>query len=96
MTEKLEGDARAQALSGLDGWSEDDGRDAISKTFTFSDFNEAFGWMSRVALIAEKMNHHPEWYNVYSTVIVDLTTHDAGGITDLDLKLAKKMDELAG
>jgi 4a-hydroxytetrahydrobiopterin dehydratase len=94
MTEKLEGDARAQALSGLDGWSEDDGRDAISKTFTFSDFNEAFGWMSRVALIAEKMNHHPEWFNVWNRVDVTLSTHSAGGLTEIDMKLAKKMDEI--
>jgi 4a-hydroxytetrahydrobiopterin dehydratase len=94
MTDKLEGDARAKALSGLDGWSEDDGRDAISKTFTFTDFNAAFGWMSRVALIAEKMNHHPEWFNVWNRVDVTLSTHSAGGLTDLDMKLAKKMDAI--
>ncbi len=94
MTEKLEGDARAQSLSGLDGWSEVDGRDAISKTFTFADFNEAFGWMSRVALLAEKMNHHPEWLNVWNRVDVTLSTHSAGGLTDLDMRLAKKMDEI--
>ena len=94
MTDKLEADARAKALSGLDSWSEVDGRDAISKSFTFADFNEAFGWMSRVALIAEKMNHHPEWFNVWNRVDVTLSTHSAGGLTDLDMRLAKKMDEI--
>lgn len=94
MADKLQGDARAQALSGLDGWSEVDERDAISKTFTFADFNEAFGWMSRVALIAEKMNHHPEWFNVWNRVDVALSTHSAGGLTDLDMRLAKKMDAI--
>ena len=94
MTDKLEADARAKALSGLDSWSEVDGRDAISKTFTFADFNEAFGWMSRLALIAEKMNHHPEWFNVWNRVDVTLSTHSAGGLTDLDMRLAKKMDTI--
>jgi 4a-hydroxytetrahydrobiopterin dehydratase len=92
MADKLEGDARAEALSSLEGWSEVEGRDAISKTFTFTDFNAAFGWMTRVALVAEKMNHHPEWFNVWSKVDVTLSTHDAGGLTGLDVKLAKKMD----
>jgi 4a-hydroxytetrahydrobiopterin dehydratase len=94
MTDKLEGDARAQALSGLDGWSEDEGRDAISKSFTFADFNEAFGWMTRAALVAEKMDHHPEWFNVWNRVDVTLSTHSAGGLTDLDIRLAKKMDAI--
>ena len=94
MTDKLEGDARAQALSGLDGWSEDEGRDAISKSFTFADFNEAFGWMTRAALAAEKMDHHPEWFNVWNRVDVTLSTHSAGGLTDLDIRLAKKMDAI--
>ena len=96
MAEKLQGDARADALSGLEGWNEADGRDAISKTFTFADFNEAFGWMTRVALFAEQMNHHPEWFNVWNRVEVTLSTHDAGGLTSRDTKLAGKMDELAG
>jgi 4a-hydroxytetrahydrobiopterin dehydratase len=95
MAEKLEGDKRMEALSGLEGWSEAEGRDAISKTFTFADFNVAFGWMSRVALMAEKMNHHPEWYNVWNRVDVTLSTHSAGGLTELDIKLAKKMDAFA-
>ncbi len=92
MADKLEGEARDEALSGLEGWSEIEGRDAISKTFTFADFSAAFGWMTRVALVAEKMNHHPEWFNVWNRVEVTLSTHDAGGLTGLDIKLAKKMD----
>ncbi|MCF2905810.1 4a-hydroxytetrahydrobiopterin dehydratase [Octadecabacter sp. CECT 8868] len=66
------------------------------KTFTFKNFVEAFGWMTSVAIVAEKLNHHPEWFNVYKTVDVTLTTHDTGGLTGLDLKLAKRMDALAG
>ena len=73
-----------------------EGRDAITKTFKFDDFNAAFGWMTRVALAAEKLDHHPEWFNVYSRVEVLLATHDAGGVTELDVKLAKIMDEAAG
>ena len=95
MTEKLAGAARDQALAGLSGWSEVEGRDAITKTFTFKDFNQAFGWMSRVALIAEKMDHHPEWSNVYRTVEVTLATHDAGGVTERDIALARAMDGFA-
>ncbi len=92
MADKLEGSARSEALSGLEGWGEVEGRDAISKSFTFADFNAAFGWMARVALMAEKMNHHPEWSNVWNRVDVTLSTHDAGGLTELDIRLAKKMD----
>ena len=95
MAEKLASDKRAAALGRLTGWSEVTGRDAISKTFTFKDFNEAFGFMSRVALVAEKMDHHPEWSNVYKTVSVTLSTHDAGGLTELDVKLAEAMDRIA-
>ena len=95
MAEKLAADKRAAALGRLTGWSEVTGRDAISKTFTFKDFNEAFGFMSRVALVAEKMDHHPEWSNVYKTVSVTLSTHDAGGLTELDAKLAEAMDRIA-
>jgi 4a-hydroxytetrahydrobiopterin dehydratase len=93
--EKLQGDERASALSGLNGWAEVDGRDAITKRFEFANFNQAFGWMARVALVAEKMNHHPEWFNVYKTVDVTLATHDAGGVTGLDIKLAAAMDKFA-
>ncbi len=93
MAEKLQGPDREKALADLTGWAEVDGRDAISKTFVFSNFNEAFGWMSRVAMQAEKLNHHPEWSNVYKTVDVTLATHDAGGVTDLDVKLARFMNK---
>ena len=91
---KLEGAARAEAIAALQaaGWTEVEGRDAITKSFVFGNFIEAFGWMSQVAIIAEKMNHHPEWSNVYKTVEVTLTTHDVGGVSELDLKLAEKMD----
>ena len=81
-----------QALSGLDGWSPVDGREAIQKSFKFKDFNQAFGFMTRMALNAEKLDHHPEWFNVYNRVDVTLATHDAGGVTELDVKLAKLMD----
>jgi len=83
-------------LSGLGGWTELAGRDAITKTFSFKDFNEAFGFMSRVALVAEKHDHHPEWRNVYKTVEVVLSTHDAGGLTMKDIELAKAMNLIAG
>lgn len=96
MAEKLTGAARDAMLAKLADWSEVEGRDAISKTFQFSDFNAAFGWMSRVALVAEKMNHHPEWFNVWNRVEVTLSTHDADGLTELDTKLAAKMDAYAG
>ncbi|WP_193140028.1 MULTISPECIES: 4a-hydroxytetrahydrobiopterin dehydratase [unclassified Meridianimarinicoccus] len=76
------------------GWDLVDGRDAITKTYRFADFIEAFGWMTRAALVAEAMNHHPEWHNVYRTVTVTLTTHDAGGLSALDVVLAGKMDSL--
>ena len=86
----------AAALAQLQGWSAADGRDAIVKSFGFKDFNAAFGFMSRVALLAEKLDHHPEWSNVYNKVDVLLATHDADGVTDLDLKMARFMDEAAG
>jgi len=91
----LTGDARKTALSKLNGWSEVAGRDAVSKKFVFKDFNEAFGFMARAALVAEKMDHHPEWFNVYKTVEVTLSTHDAGGLTERDVKLAEAMDKIA-
>ena len=96
MATKLTGQARSDALRKLSGWSEASGRDAISKKFVFKNFNEAFGFMTRAALVAEKMDHHPEWSNVYKTVDVTLSTHDAGGVTELDVKLAAEMDRLAG
>lgn len=95
MAQKLTGDARKAALARLEGWSEVKGRDAISRTFAFADFNAAFGFMARAALIAEKLDHHPEWFNVYNKVEVTLATHDAGGVTERDIKLAEAMDRLA-
>jgi len=95
MAEQLAAAARRQAMSELSGWSEVSGRDAIARTFTFRDFNEAFGFMARVALVAEKMDHHPEWRNVYRTVEVVLSTHDAGGVTARDIALARAMDAIA-
>jgi 4a-hydroxytetrahydrobiopterin dehydratase len=96
MSQKLTGESRKTALARLDGWSEVKGRDAITKKFVFGDFNEAFGFMTRAALVAEKLDHHPEWFNVYKNVEVTLSTHDAGGLTELDVKLAQAMDQLAG
>jgi 4a-hydroxytetrahydrobiopterin dehydratase len=95
---KLEGAARAAALATLTqaGWALVEGREAVTKRYVFADFTAAFGWMTRVALVAEKMNHHPEWFNVYKTVEVTLATHDVGGLSDLDVKLAEKMDRFAG
>jgi 4a-hydroxytetrahydrobiopterin dehydratase len=95
MAGKLSGDARRQALAQLPDWTETMERDAIFRKFTFKDFNEAFGFMTRAALIAEKSDHHPEWFNVYRTVEVTLSTHDAGGLTEKDIALAKAMDRLA-
>src|ERR1700743_2702285 len=92
---KLTGDARKHALASLPQWKEADGRDAITRRFVFKDFNEAFGFMARVALAAEKMDHHPEWSNVYKTVVVTLTTHDAGGVTERDITLAAVMERFA-
>jgi 4a-hydroxytetrahydrobiopterin dehydratase len=93
---KLEGEARRVALAGLPKWAEVQGRDAIHRKFVFGDFNQAFAFMARVAMLAEKMDHHPEWFNVYKTVEVTLATHDAGGVTDKDVALAKAMDGYAG
>ena len=83
------------ALKSLPGWKAAEGRDAIIRTFTFKDFNAAFGFMTRAALAAEKLDHHPEWFNVYNRVEVLLATHDADGVTELDVKLAQIMDEAA-
>jgi 4a-hydroxytetrahydrobiopterin dehydratase len=95
MAAKLSPEARAAALARLAGWKDVAGRDAIAKTFVFADFNAAFGFMTRAALVAEKMDHHPEWSNVYKTVQVTLSTHDAGGLTALDITLAEAMDRIA-
>jgi 4a-hydroxytetrahydrobiopterin dehydratase len=84
-----------QALAQLDGWAAVDGRNAVVKGFQFKDFNEAFGFMTRVALAAEKMDHHPEWSNVYNRVEVTLATHESGGVTERDVKLAKLIDTAA-
>ncbi|MER8481590.1 4a-hydroxytetrahydrobiopterin dehydratase [Mesorhizobium sp. M1322] len=94
--EKLSKEAVAEALAGLDGWSLAKDGDSIARTFTFRNFSEAFAFMTRVALAAEKMDHHPDWSNVYKTVNVTLNTHDAGGLTALDFELAKKMDRYFG
>jgi len=95
MAERLSAEATRAALAELAGWKESAGREAIERTFTFKDFNEAFGFMSRAALVAEKNDHHPEWRNVYKTVEVVLATHDAGGVTRLDIELAKAMNGIA-
>lgn len=95
MAEKVDAAARERALSDLPGWTTVEGRDAIAKTFVFKDFNAAFGFMTRVALVAERMGHHPEWMNVYKTVSVVLTTHEAGGVTERDFKLARAMEAIA-
>ena len=96
MTEKLSNTARNTTLDPLleNGWSMVEGRDAIAKTYKFGDFVEAMGFMTRAALWAEKWNHHPEWFNVYNRVEVTLSTHDVGGLSALDVKLARKFDGL--
>lgn len=96
MAKRLDDAARAAALAKLTGWTLVDGRDAISRQFKFKDFNAAFGFMTRVALVAERLDHHPEWSNVWNRVDVTLTTHHANGLTDLDVTLAETMDALAG
>jgi 4a-hydroxytetrahydrobiopterin dehydratase len=95
MAQKLDDAARSGMAARLPQWRPVDGRDAIGRTFTFRDFNEAFGFMTRSALVAEAMNHHPEWFNVWNRVEVTLSTHDAGGLTENDLKLAEAMDRIA-
>ena len=95
MAQKLSGEARSRALAKLRGWGEVNGRDAISKKFVFADFNEAFGFMTRVALKAEKMDHHPEWFNVYNRVDITLSSHDANGLSMRDVKLASFIEQLA-
>ncbi len=95
MVEKLSGEARRAALADLAGWSEVEGRDAIEKSFKFKNFNEAWGFISRVALAAEKMDHHPEWFNVYNRVDILLSTHDCGGLSERDVKLAGRIEAYA-
>jgi 4a-hydroxytetrahydrobiopterin dehydratase len=96
MADKLDAAARAVLTQRLPTWTLVAGRDAITKTFTFRDFSEAFGFMARVALAAERMDHHPEWRNVWNRVEVTLSTHSAGGLSARDLELAERMDEIAG
>ena len=95
MTTKLTATARSEALAALKGWTEVAGRDAIQKSFKFGDFNQAWGFMTRVALPAEKADHHPEWSNVYNRVEIVLSTHDAGGVSEKDVALAKFIDQAA-
>lgn len=93
--EKLSPDALKEALSGLDGWSLAEDGASIGRTFEFRNFSEAFAFMTRAALAAEKMDHHPDWSNVYKTVDVKLSTHDRGGVTELDIELARRMNRFA-
>lgn len=94
MIEALSETERADALDGLPDWDYDDGRDAITRTATFADFAAAFGFMAQVALIAERMDHHPEWRNVWNRVEILLTTHDAGGLSPRDIELAEAIDAI--
>ena len=92
---KLDPAARTAFLREFPEWREVEGRDAIARLFQFKDFNRAFGFMARVALLAEKLDHHPEWFNVYNRIEVTLSTHDAGGVTEKDLEMARAMEEYA-
>lgn len=96
MAEKISETEMEAFMAELPQWQKTEGRPAISRNFTFANFSEAFGFMTRVALEAEKLNHHPEWFNVYKRVDVTLSTHDAGGLTRLDFRLAAAMDRIAG
>jgi 4a-hydroxytetrahydrobiopterin dehydratase len=96
MVEKLSGDARKVGLQEIDAWTTVEGRDAIQRSFKFRNFNEAWGFMNRVALMAEKQDHHPEWFNVYNRVEITLSTHECGGVSERDIKLAKSIDKLVG
>jgi 4a-hydroxytetrahydrobiopterin dehydratase len=96
MPKKLDDASRKALAARLPGWAIAEGRDALQKTFKFADFNAAFGFMARAALVAEKMDHHPEWSNVWNRVDVTLSTHSAGGLTELDVTLAEAMDRIAG
>lgn len=94
MVDQLSEAERADALDGLPDWDYDEARDAITRSFTFDDFSEAFAFMTRVALLAEKADHHPEWSNVYNRVEILLTTHDAGGLSERDVEMAEAIDAL--
>ena len=96
MNKRLSGELLTQNLSGLEGWQLNDDKTAISRSFRFSDFNSAFGFMSRIALMAERLDHHPDWSNVYNRVEITLSTHDVGGLSDKDMVLARFISELAG
>ena len=95
MTDRLSEEERRGALDGLSGWAPVEGRNAIEKSFKFTDFNQAFAFMTRIALKAERMDHHPEWFNVYNRVDIALTTHNAGGVSQLDIQLARFIDRSA-
>lgn len=95
MTQPLTAAARATALASLPDWRLDADADTLTRSLAFADFSQAFGFMTRVALVAEKMDHHPDWCNVYNTVSITLSTHDAGGLTDKDIALARAIDRLA-
>ena len=92
---RIDPSSRAAAVKALSEWREVEGRDAITRSFKFRDFNQAFAFMTRVALLSEKLDHHPEWFNVYNKVDVTLSTHDAGGITEKDIAMAKAMNSYA-
>ena len=92
MRELLTGEERQAALASIPEWQETEGRDAIFRSLKFTNFAAAFGFMAEIALVAEKMDHHPEWFNVYNRVDITLSTHDAGGLTGLDIKLAQTID----
>lgn len=94
VSDRLGHDGLATAIASLDGWAKVDGRDAITKSFHFADFNQAFGWMTRAALMAEKSDHHPEWFNVYNRVDVTLASHDVDGVSARDIALARFLDTL--
>jgi len=94
MVEQLSDEERAEALDALDEWDYDEGRDAITRHFTFENFSEAFAFMTQVALLAEKADHHPEWSNVWNRVEITLTTHDAGGLSHRDVSMAEAIDAL--
>jgi 4a-hydroxytetrahydrobiopterin dehydratase len=96
MIAKLSPEARVSALARVSAWQMVEGRDAITRSFKFADFNAAFGFITRAALVAEKLDHHPEWFNVYNRVDVTLSTHDASGLTERDIALAEAMDRIAG
>ena len=94
MTALLDADARSDALSSLEGWLVVDGRDAITKSFAFADFSEAWAFMTRVAMLAEQQDHHPEWFNVWNRVDITLSTHDCGGLSAKDIRLAQTIEKL--